>query len=100
MTTFRNLLSAALLVTSLTTAQAENWPGWRGPRGDGTSLETNLPLHWSATSNVVWKTELPGLGHASPIVWQDKVFTVSALPDSQDRVLLCLDRKSGSILWQ
>jgi outer membrane protein assembly factor BamB len=99
-TTFQTLLLAAVLLAPLITAQAENWPGWRGPRGDGTSLETNLPIHWSATSNVVWKTELPGLGHASPIVWQDKIFTVSALPDTQDRVLLCLDRKTGTILWQ
>ena len=49
---------------------------------------------------MVWKTELPGTGHASPIVWEDRVFTVSALADSGDRVLLCLDRKSGAILWQ
>src|SRR6185295_6789313 len=49
--------------------------------------------------NVIWKTELPGLGHASPIVFNDKVFTVTALP-SQDRVLLCLDGTTGRIVWQ
>ena len=76
-------------------ARAENWPVWRGPRGDGSSLETNLPTHWSAASNVVWKTELPGKGHASPIVWQDKIFTVTCLPETQERKLLCLDRASG-----
>src|SRR5205807_5292676 len=80
--------------------RAENWPAWRGPRGDGTSSETHVPIYWSATSNVVWKTEVPGNGHASPIVWDDRVFTVTALLDSQDRVLLCLDRKAGRILWQ
>ena len=78
----------------------ENWPGWRGPRGDGTSLETNLPAHWNAASNVVWKTELPGKGHASPIVWQDKIFTVTCLPETEERKLLCLDRLTGKILWQ
>src|SRR5436190_12433197 len=78
---------------------AENWPCWRDPRMDGTSAETNVPVHWSATSNVIWKTELPGLGHASPIVFNDKVFTVTALP-SQDRVLLCLDGTTGKIVWQ
>jgi outer membrane protein assembly factor BamB len=81
-------------------AGAENWPGWRGPRGDGSSLETNVPLHWSASSNVLWKSELPGTGHASPIVWGGRVFTVSALAESESRLLLCLDRKSGALLWQ
>jgi len=89
-----------VLVGSMNSTVAENWPGWRGPRGDGTSLEKALPLHWSATSNVLWKTEIPGAGHASPIVWDDKVFIVSAQADRQARVLFCLDRKSGRILWQ
>jgi outer membrane protein assembly factor BamB len=81
-------------------ADAENWPCWRGPRGDGTSIETNLPAHWSDTSNVVWKTELPGSGHASPIVYGDHIFTVSATTDTEGRLLLCLDRKTGKVLWQ
>jgi outer membrane protein assembly factor BamB len=79
---------------------AENWPCWRGPRLDGTSLETNSPVHWSASSNVVWKTSLPGVGHASPIVWQDRVFTVTAVPDQEARKLLCLDRADGKTVWQ
>ena len=91
---------SVFLALSSVAAQAENWPNWRGPRGDGTSLEMNVPLHWSSTSNVVWKTELPGDGHASPIVWEGKIFTVTALPDTLERVLLCLDRSSGKLLWQ
>ena len=78
----------------------EDWPGWRGPRGDGTSSEQNLPTRWSATENIAWKVELPGVGHASPIVWQDRIFLVSCLPDSGDRVLVSLDRDSGRTLWQ
>ena len=81
-------------------SSAENWPGWRGPRGDGTSHENNIPIHWSSQSNIVWKTPIPGIGHASPIVWENKVFTVTALLDSNDRALLCLDRSSGKLLWQ
>jgi len=92
-------LSGVGLAAMLVAVSAENWPAWRGPRGDGTSLEKNVPVRWSATSNVVWKTELPGVGHASPIVWGDRVFTVTALAENQARVLLCLDRKSGRILW-
>jgi outer membrane protein assembly factor BamB len=90
----------ALLASAPGVVPAENWPGWRGPRGDGSSLETDVPIHWSAASNLVWKAELPGVGHASPIVWNDRLFTVTALLDRQERVLLCLDRSTGRLLWQ
>jgi outer membrane protein assembly factor BamB len=89
-----------LVAASCFPLHAENWPCWRGPRGDGTSSEKNIPIHWSGTSNVVWKTELPGNGHASPIIWEDKIFTVSALLENNERVLLCLNRRDGKILWQ
>jgi outer membrane protein assembly factor BamB len=81
-------------------ALAENWPGFRGPRGDGTSLEKGLPLRWSATENIAWKVRVPGRGHASPVVWEDRLFLVSALEAQQERVLLCLDRRTGKTLWQ
>ncbi|MBU6398849.1 MAG: PQQ-binding-like beta-propeller repeat protein [Verrucomicrobia bacterium] len=88
---------AAGMVTAVT---AENWPCWRGPRGDGSSLDARAPVHWSAASNVVWRTELPGTGHASPIVWNDRLFTVTAVPGLETRDLLCLDRRDGRMLWQ
>jgi outer membrane protein assembly factor BamB len=90
----------AFLFAAVFLAHAENWPQWRGPRLDGTSTETQVPVHWNATSNVLWKTELPGLGHASPIVFGDKVFAVSALPVTEERVLFALDKASGKIVWQ
>src|SRR6266511_3013261 len=93
-------VTAAFCLVTVPGALAEDWPTWRGPRLDGTSAETSVPVHWSATSNVVWKSELPGAGHASPIVWGDRLFTVAALADQQSRVLLCLDRKTGGILWR
>ena len=98
--TVRSLLALAALLAATLPASAENWPSWRGPRGDGTSTEKDVPTKWSATENIAWKTALPGAGHASPIVWEDRVFTVAALPQSQERVLLCLDRLTGKILWQ
>ena len=70
------------------------------PRGDGSSTEKNLPVKWSATENVAWKAALPGRGHASPIVWQDQVFLVACLPERQERVLLCLDRRTGRERWR
>ncbi len=98
----RNVVFAMVLVGLLAgaaTAQAETWPGWRGPRGDGTSIEKNVPIKWDP-ADAYWKTELPGKGHASPIVWGGRIFTVTALPETKERVLLCLDRNTGRILWQ
>ncbi len=89
-----------VLLLAVTLVHAENWPQWRGPRLDGTSIEKKVPTHWSSTSNVAWKTELPGLGHASPIVYGENVFTVTALPQTEQRALICLDRTSGRIRWQ
>lgn len=88
----------AVLLTSA--AQGENWPGWRGPRGDGSSLETGVPRTWSATENIAWKVPVPGVGHASPVVWEDRIFTVSCRQEQRDRILVCLDRRDGRLLWQ
>ena len=88
----------ALVSVSTSLAHAENWPMWRGPRGDGTSADSGFPL--KLEGNQTWRTELPGEGHASPIVWGDKVFTVACVADAEERVLLCLDRVTGRILWQ
>jgi hypothetical protein len=117
----RSLLPVAVLASVVFSAQfifAENWPCWRGPRGDGSSAEVNVPVRWGATENVVWRTEIPGIGHASPVVWGDRVFTLTALVetsdrgperggnsqaqdgDGRDRVLVCLDRTTGKFLWQ
>jgi outer membrane protein assembly factor BamB len=81
---------------------AENWPGWRGPRGDGTSIEKGVPTEWDGASgkNIRWKVPIPGKGHASPIIWKDRVFVVSCLPDEKSRVLIALDRTSGKQVWQ
>jgi outer membrane protein assembly factor BamB len=97
------LCSGALFLLAMLcpmSAQAEEWPCWRGPRGDGTSLEQNVPVRWSGQENIAWKVAIPGVGHASPIVWQDRIFLVTCLEDSGDRVLLSLDRKTGQRLWQ
>jgi outer membrane protein assembly factor BamB len=89
-----------LIMAAATPLLAEDWPGWRGPRGDGSSQEKNVPISWSSSNNIAWKTELPGLGHASPIISGERVFTVAVIPETEGRVLLCLDRASGKILWQ
>src|SRR5438045_5559405 len=85
-----------------TFAQAANeeWSGWRGPRRDGTSLETGFPLRWSATEGVLWKVPIPGKGHSSPVVWGERLFVTTCIEDSGDRKLLCLDRKDGRAIWE
>jgi outer membrane protein assembly factor BamB len=90
------------LLIQIRDVAAENWPGWRGPRGDGTSQEKNLPTTWNGETgeNVLWKVKLPGEGHSSPVVWDDRVFLGACLPESLERVLLCLDRRSGKELWR
>ncbi len=94
------VLCLGLAAFVVNAAKAENWTGWRGPRGDGTSLERNVPVTWSGTTNVVWKVPLPGKGHASPVVWEDRIFVVTAIKETNQRLLLCLDRTSGRTLWQ
>ena len=90
---------ALFLVVSFSLC-AENWPGWRGPRGDGTSLEKNIPTRWSTTENLAWKVAIAGKGHSSPVIWEDKVLLLTCLPEKEERVLLCLDRRNGKTLWQ
>ena len=79
---------------------SENWPNWRGPSGDGVSMEKGIPTTWSTSENIVWKVEIPGNGHSSPIVWGNKVFLTSSLHEKNKRILLCLDRHSGQTIWK
>ncbi|HJZ54119.1 MAG TPA: PQQ-binding-like beta-propeller repeat protein [Gemmataceae bacterium] len=82
------------------TARADNWPGWRGPTGQGFSTEKNLPVKWSATENVKWKIPLPDTGNSTPIVWGEKVFLTQATEKGKKRSLICFARKDGSKLWE
>ena len=81
-------------------ASGEEWPGWRGPRGNGTSLETSVPIRWSETENVAWKVPVPGMGHSSPVVWGERVFLTTCERRARARVLLCYDRRTGKELWR
>jgi len=80
--------------------QAGNWPGWRGPDGQGTVPEKELPLRWSGTENVRWKVPLPDRGNSTPAVWGDKVFVTQAVEADHSRSLLCFSRTNGHQLWQ
>lgn len=106
----RVLLSSALLWTLTTAAiSAQEWPQFRGPTGLGYTQAKNLPLHWGGADNehVLWKAPLVGEGHASPIVWHDRVFvcTVHWAPDVNkkevipDHHVLCFNLADGKLLW-
>ncbi len=96
------LLIGLLALATTSNCCAENWPGWRGPRGDGTSLEKDVPTQWdgAAGDNLQWRTRIPGRAHSSAIVWDDRIFVTTCLEDQQQRQLVCLDRQQGAILWQ
>lgn len=131
----RVLTSCACLLAAvgwLTPARAEgvpdrigNWHHWRGPNADGTAPNADPPVSWSATKNIKWKAELPGRGSATPIVWGDQVFVVTAIdtgraaapddlpkPDPRFKantkpprtyhqfVVLAFDRGSGKLRWK
>ena len=96
----KGFISCAVLAFLCELCWADNWPQWRGPRGDGTSEETGIPVRWGETENVLWKAPIPGKGHSSPVVWDDRVFVTTCLEKEQKRLLLCLDRRDGKVLWQ
>ena len=106
----------------------KNWHQWRGPHATGAAASNaNPPLTWSETENVRWKVAVPGTGHATPIVWKDKIFVQTAVQGEAQKakeadddnpfsgffrqrdggptntyqfVLLAINRNDGSILWQ
>lgn len=120
-------LAIALAALLWSPGIAENWAHWRGPTGNGVAPEGNPPTSWSAEKNVKWKVPIPGRGSGSPVIWDDRVFVVSAvntgpnaapvtrsperrnqfrrgtpsgpLPNLSFRIM-CFDRESGKPLWQ
>lgn len=92
--------SVALSYWCLASAAAEDWPQWRGPRGDGTSGEHNLPIRWGVDENVAWKIPLVEPGNSTPVVWQDRIFVTQPVAKQQRRTLLCLNRGDGRLLWE
>jgi outer membrane protein assembly factor BamB len=104
------------------TRAAENWPQFRGPGASGVSADSGLPDTWSAADGVTWKTQIPGRGWSSPIVWGEKIFVTTAIreggepeqvkkglylggeraaPNEVHRwMVYCLDLDSGKIVWE
>lgn len=111
-----------LLLAATLTLAAQNWPSFRGPSARGTAEAQHLPVEWDVNSgkHIAWKTEIPGLGLSSPIVWGDAIFLTTAISTNpamvfeaelkgeldrrqdtaeQEFRVLAVDRKTGRILW-
>jgi outer membrane protein assembly factor BamB len=105
--------------------KATNWHHWRGPNADGSAPTADPPIKWDGDTNIKWKAELPGKGSATPVVWGDRVFVLTAVktdreakpdklpkPDPRFKVntrppthfhrflVLCFDRNTGKKLWE
>ena len=115
------LTTASALIAALAMGQ-DNWSQFRGPDSTGVAQGVKLPLRWSATENVVWKTEIPGKGWSSPIVWHGRIIVTSAVGESEAVaprtglyiqnmrgrlgggefrfMVYCLDWQTGKILWE
>jgi len=118
------LIACAGLLVSVVASSASdetlNWPQFRGAGTDGLGVGKTLPETWSATENVVWKTDIPGWGWSSPVVWGDRIFVTSAVGEHEREKLViggypggrtkptdvhrwmtyCLDFDTGKILWE
>ncbi len=96
------------------------WPGWRGPLQTGEAPLGNPPVRWSEDENIRWKIKLPGIGHATPVVWGDTIFILTAVPagtgDNEGMAsrffgaltgtgsfkydIIAIDRKTGGTIWR
>ena len=112
-----------LLFALVAFAADSNWPQFRGPSANGVG-GGSPPVEWNVESgrNMLWKAEIPGLGHSSPIIWGDRIFVTSAVSEAGDAAMLkvglygdikpvegegpqkfnvyCINRKTGEILWE
>jgi outer membrane protein assembly factor BamB len=95
-------LFCAFIISSLflvSPALGGDWPAFRGPKGNGVSEETGLPVRWGKEQNIKWKVKLPGPGNSSPIVSGQSVFITCAQEEGKKRGLYCFNRADGSLRW-
>jgi outer membrane protein assembly factor BamB len=89
--------TAATTAATASTATEGNWPQFRGPRGDGSTQNQGLPLTWSETNGVKWKTAVHGRAWSSPVVWGEQIWLTSASEDGRQLFALQLDVATGAI---
>ena len=116
------LVLAALLFSTITLSAAVNdaryWAQWRGPDMTGVSRTAKPPVQWGEGKNIKWKVEIPGRGSSSPVVWNDRVYLLTAIPVGvagaaqheprgalpqrgvHQYKVMALDRKTGKTVWE
>lgn len=101
------LISSVVVLFVCGQVPAAEWTEFRGPTGQGISDEVGLPLNWSETENVAWKTPLPGLGWSSPVVSQGKIFVTTSVdlpaegekPEAHELRGICVNAATGAVEW-
>ena len=76
----------------------QNWPQFRGPKGNGHSTSKGLPTTWSETENVIWKTAIHGRAWSSPVIWGDQIWMTTATEDGKQLGVVVVDKNSGKII--
>ena len=93
------LIPTLVFLSCLPPLLADNWNRFRGPDGRGVSKTGKFPTSWTE-KDYAWSYKLPGVGHSSPVLWDNKLFTTCASESDGEQFVLCLDAKSGKVLWQ
>ncbi|MHC4534232.1 MAG: outer membrane protein assembly factor BamB family protein [Planctomycetota bacterium] len=92
------LIAFAVVFFANSTLAFANWPDWRGPTADGRSDATGLPLKWSETNNIVWKTPIHDLGYSTPVVWGNQIWLTTATRKGQTLYAVCIDFNTGRVI--
>jgi outer membrane protein assembly factor BamB len=92
------LAALVFLAVPPAAARAADWPQFRGPDGQGHSTAQGVPLAWSETENITWKTAVPGHGWSSPSIQGSQIWLTSATEDNHSLRAYCIDRGSGRIV--
>jgi len=82
-----------------TALDGREWPSWRGPRGDGVAVDQPLPTVWSESTGILWRADVPGRGHCSPVVFGGSVYLSTALVAQQKQQVMAFDGGSGEPKW-
>ncbi|MCP4611697.1 MAG: PQQ-binding-like beta-propeller repeat protein [Planctomycetes bacterium] len=92
------LIAFAIVFFTNSTLSFANWPDFRGPTADGRSDATGLPLKWSETKNIVWKTPIHDLGYSTPVVWGDQIWLTTATRKGETLYAVCVDLNTGRVV--
>ncbi|MDR2757475.1 MAG: PQQ-binding-like beta-propeller repeat protein [Planctomycetaceae bacterium] len=93
------LVILTMFSVNIVAQEREQWSRFRGPNGQGISTANGLPTQWNTEENIAWKTEIPGEGWSSPIIWNDHIFVTTATNNGKECHVIAVNRKTGKILW-